>query len=76
MSERRIDAPPRQAKKTLSDKEVHDLFVKLKLTTPADREKFLRFEGGVVNPDPEQSEAYEAHRVVFGDSTSTASDSQ
>ena len=53
----------------LQKKEINDLFDTLKLSTPADREQFLRFERLSGETNLAQDGTNEELRVLFGDST-------
>lgn len=55
--------------RTLDEKEIRDLFETLNLSTPADRDKFLRLERLSKETDPGQDHLDDALRVRFGDST-------
>ena len=60
---------PRNTNRMLQKKEINDLFDTLKLSTPADREQFLRFERLSGETNLAQDGTNEALRVQFGDST-------
>jgi len=67
---RKVEQSPK-TDRMLQEKEINDLFDALKLSTFADREKFLRLERLSNYADVEQDRAKERFRVLFGDSTAS-----
>jgi|HubBroStandDraft_6_1064221.scaffolds.fasta_scaffold675461_2 hypothetical protein len=63
-------------KRALRKKEIRELFEKLDLGTAADRDRFLRLQQLVHQPDSNQDCPGEALRVFFSHSTEPRSDSR
>jgi hypothetical protein len=64
------------SKRVLREKEIRELFQKLDLGTAADRDRFLRLQQLVHQPDPRQDCPGEGLRVFFTHSTESRSDSR